>query len=148
LGYHFGMDQAFDLASTFVKFGPNGETEPVAITPSFWGRSLSSGPGDRFLGVVAFDSAADLHADLLERHPGADELLLVLEGALVLVIEEPGGVRSVELGAGDAYLVPCGFWHRLEMRRSGRLLFVNSRHRMESRLRDPRGRNPKQEDTK
>jgi len=140
------MDQPFDLASTFVELGPRGMARPVALSAAFWNRSVASGPEGRFVGVVAFDSSADLHADALERHPCADELLLVLEGALELFIAEPSGEHRVELGEGEAYLVSRGLWHRLAMLRPGRLLFVNSRHRMESRPLDPRRSNPNEED--
>lgn len=127
------MDQPFDLATTIVKLGPRGTTEPLALTPSFWRNSRSTGPEDRFLGVIAFDCAAQLHEGVLERHPGGDELILVLEGALALVIEETSREHRVELREGEACVVPRGAWHRLAMLRPGRLLFLNSRHRMESR---------------
>ncbi len=137
------MDRPFDLGSTFVRLGQEGTAELVALTPEFWGASCSSGPADRFVGIVAFGSSDDLHADSLERHPAADELLLVLEGAIALVIETPDHPRRVELAEGEACRVPRGLWHRLEVIRPGRLLFVNSRYRMESRpLRKKGGGHP------
>jgi mannose-6-phosphate isomerase-like protein (cupin superfamily) len=68
-----------------------------------------------------------------EVHPHADEVLLVVSGALDVVLEEGGAERTVPLEAGQAAIVPRGTWHRLLMRRPGRLVFINNRKAMQSR---------------
>lgn len=66
-------------------------------------------------------------------HPEADELLVVVSGAIDVLLEEDGAERVVPLTAGRAAIVPRGVWHRLVVCEPGRLLFVNSRTGMRSR---------------
>jgi quercetin dioxygenase-like cupin family protein len=47
-----------------------------------------------------------------ERHPGADELLYVLDGETELTLLAAGGPVQVCVGAGSAFVVPRGLWHR------------------------------------
>ena len=66
-------------------------------------------------------------------HPLADELLILVSGAIDVKLDESGAERTIALEAGEAAIVPRGVWHRLVMRRPGRLLFINSRTDMQSR---------------
>ena len=68
-----------------------------------------------------------------EMHPEADELLFLVSGAVDVILQESDTERTVSLEAGQAAIVPRGFWHRLVMRQAGRLLVINSRTGMESR---------------
>jgi mannose-6-phosphate isomerase-like protein (cupin superfamily) len=47
-----------------------------------------------------------------ERHPDADELLYVLEGAVEITLLAEGGPAQVSVAAGSAFVVPRGLWHR------------------------------------
>jgi quercetin dioxygenase-like cupin family protein len=47
-----------------------------------------------------------------ERHPGADELLYVLDGETELTLLAPAGPLQVLVRAGSAFVVPRGLWHR------------------------------------
>jgi quercetin dioxygenase-like cupin family protein len=47
-----------------------------------------------------------------ERHPGADELLYVLEGETELTLLAEDGPVRVRVRAGSAFVVPRGLWHR------------------------------------
>ena len=126
---------ALGLATTFIHLRDGGDAEPVAVTRSFWGRS--AGPlYDRLVGVFDFDSSRDLHASMQEMHPEADEVLYLVSGAIDVVVERSGAEHSLALEAGEAAIVPRGAWHRLVMRRPGRLLFINSRTGMQSRARN------------
>src|SRR3954447_14849351 len=59
-----------------------------------------------------------------EVHPDGDELLFLVSGAVTLQLELPGGERLVELGAGDAVVVPQGVWHKITLREPGRLVHI------------------------
>jgi mannose-6-phosphate isomerase-like protein (cupin superfamily) len=59
-----------------------------------------------------------------EVHPDGDELLFMVSGRVTVRLELPAGVRTVELGPGDALVVPKGVWHLVEMREPGRLIHV------------------------
>jgi mannose-6-phosphate isomerase-like protein (cupin superfamily) len=59
-----------------------------------------------------------------EMHPDGDELLYVVSGRVSLLLELPGGERTLELAAGDAAIVPRGIWHRVRLREPTRLLHI------------------------
>jgi quercetin dioxygenase-like cupin family protein len=47
-----------------------------------------------------------------ERHPDADELLHVLEGAVEITVLTEAGPVQTRVGAGSVFIVPRGLWHR------------------------------------
>lgn len=53
-----------------------------------------------------------------ERHPDADELLYVLEGATDITLLMPNGPAEVSVAAGSVFVVPSGLWHR-QLARTG-----------------------------
>ena len=59
-----------------------------------------------------------------EVHPDGDELLYLISGAVTVCLELPDGDRTVELGAGDAVVVPQGVWHKVTLREPGRLVHI------------------------
>lgn len=125
------MAQGRELSSTFIHLRDGGAAEPVAVS-----RKLFAAGGaeyDRLLGAVDFARPADLHESAQERHPASDEVLYLVSGALEVVLAHEAGERRIALEPGQAAIVPRGVWHRLVMRRPGRLLFINSRAGMQSR---------------
>src|SRR5688500_11141813 len=96
----------FDLAETFVHLADRGGAEAFAVTPAFW--RGEHGACGRVLGAVDFRSPRDLHPSVQEVHPAADEVLLVIAGALDAMLEENGGERAIALAAGQAAVVPRG----------------------------------------
>lgn len=59
-----------------------------------------------------------------ERHPDADELLHVLEGAVDVTVLSDDGPLSATVAAGSVFIVPRGFWHRQHARQCTALLFA------------------------
>jgi mannose-6-phosphate isomerase-like protein (cupin superfamily) len=59
-----------------------------------------------------------------EVHSDGDELLYLASGAVTVRLELPDGNRNVELGAGDALVVPKGVWHRITLREPGQLIHI------------------------
>ena len=59
-----------------------------------------------------------------ERHPDGDELLFLISGAVTVTLELADGDRLVELGAGEAVVVPKGVWHKITMRDPGQLIHI------------------------
>jgi mannose-6-phosphate isomerase-like protein (cupin superfamily) len=122
----------FDPFAILVHLCEDGRALPVAWTPDVFQR-LAAGDRDRVIGAKHGAEPADFHADEWEVHPGGDELLYLLAGAIDVVLDEPDGERTVRLGSGRACLVPRGVWHRLILRQPSDLLFVTptrgTRHR-------------------
>ena len=130
------MLQTFDIAKTFVHLREGGGAEPVNVTQSFW-RAAEQRDG-LVVGAFDFASSRDLHSSTQEMHPEADEVLLLVSGALAVVLEQGDAQRTIALKTGQAAIVPRGVWHHLEMREPGRLVFINSRTGMQSRSRATR----------
>jgi mannose-6-phosphate isomerase-like protein (cupin superfamily) len=59
-----------------------------------------------------------------EMHPDGDELLYMLSGAVTVTLELAEGDCLVDLGAGDAVVVPKGVWHQITMREPGQLIHI------------------------
>jgi mannose-6-phosphate isomerase-like protein (cupin superfamily) len=133
------MTDTFDLARTFLHLGDGGAAEPIEITPAFWS-GASAQDHARVLGAVDFRSARDLHSTMQEMHPEVDEVLLVVSGAIDVLVDRGDGEHTIALSSGQVAIVPRGVWHRLVMRKPGRLVFVNNRKSIQSRpLRSERG---------
>lgn len=116
------MSKAFDLASAYVNLRPDDSASVLKVGPRFW---------------ATIDKRADLDDGRLmgttpqkkdwphwERHPAGDEILTLLSGELVMVLETPRGTRRVPLKAGQTFVVPKGLWHRAEVRKKGVLMFI------------------------
>jgi mannose-6-phosphate isomerase-like protein (cupin superfamily) len=59
--------------------------------------------------------------------PDGDELLYLVEGAIDVALDEPGGgAQVVSLARGQAFVVPRGIWHRVLVREPCRLLFFTA----------------------
>ena len=59
-----------------------------------------------------------------EMHPDGDELLFLVSGAVTVSLELPTGNTEVELGAGDAIVVPQGVWHQITTAEPARLIHI------------------------
>jgi mannose-6-phosphate isomerase-like protein (cupin superfamily) len=59
-----------------------------------------------------------------EVHPDGDELLYLISGAVTVSLELADGDLLVDLGAGDAVVVPKGVWHQVTMREPGQLIHI------------------------
>jgi mannose-6-phosphate isomerase-like protein (cupin superfamily) len=117
----------FDAFTTLVHLRETGQAVPVAWTPDAF-RKLVAGAGDHVIGAKHGAAPADFHADEWEMHPGGDEVLYLLAGALEVVLDERTGERIFDLRGGQACLVPQGVWHRLVLRQPSDLLFVTPVH--------------------
>jgi quercetin dioxygenase-like cupin family protein len=95
----------FGLADHYVRLIPGGDAElmdNVAGPPP-------AGPG---LLVGTFHLTENPpHGG--ERHPGGDEVLLLLSGRVELHLDGPGAPEVIEVGEGEGVVVPRGVWHRV-----------------------------------
>jgi mannose-6-phosphate isomerase-like protein (cupin superfamily) len=117
----------FDLMSTYVNLGDDGRTRPIEGGDAFWSQlgngQLPSDVSARSARLIAlFDVATDWTS--WEMHPGGDELVYVIAGSMDLLLEEPGGVRTVTLETEQGYIVPRGIWHTANARQRAKVLHV------------------------
>jgi mannose-6-phosphate isomerase-like protein (cupin superfamily) len=97
-------------------------TETLDYTPEFWDsvdqrEELRTG---RL--VAAFPYAEDWSN--WEMHPQADELVILLTGAIDLVFDRDGNEQTVSLRGNEAALVPAGVWHRAIVHEPGTALHL------------------------
>jgi quercetin dioxygenase-like cupin family protein len=73
-----------------------------------------------------------------ERHADGDELLLVISGECVAVLDSSdGGAEEIPIRAGDALVIPKNTWHRLVIDDACHIVFITPGPQMEHRgLRD------------
>ncbi|MEC3917623.1 cupin domain-containing protein [Nocardia sp. CDC160] len=123
--------EPIDLSSHGVRLCPDGSVvaaqHPMGAAAPGWT-------------VAAFRAAttADVHGDHWEMHPDAEELVAVLSGGLRMYLrpETAGGQQdSVTVPAGNAFVVPRGRWHRIELDEPSHLMAITVRHhtRLEKR---------------
>lgn len=73
-----------------------------------------------------------------ERHPDADELLYVLDGAVDITLLTEGGPAQLSVAAGSVFVVPRGLWHRQLARKGVTLLAAVPDNSEISEADDPR----------
>jgi mannose-6-phosphate isomerase-like protein (cupin superfamily) len=91
-----------DLTNAFVVLRADGALEA---------RPAVAGPPPRIdgysIGIWETDRPAPHNGEM---HPDGDELLVVLDGRIVV---ECDGTLAVTVEAGQAHIVPRGIWHRV-----------------------------------
>lgn len=97
-----------DLEHTYLSLDGQGEvrTHPVE---GFW-ESVDSNAD--LLGTLVAGYVSTEDWPNWEMHPAGDEILVLLDGRMTLILDEPAGERRVEIAAGSTCIVPKGVWHR------------------------------------
>ena len=98
----------FDLERTYLSLDGQGQ--------------VATHPADGFWETV--DTRADLLSTLVaafvstedwphwEMHPAGEEVIVLLDGRMTMILDEPGGERRMEMTPGSTCIVPRGVWHR------------------------------------
>lgn len=107
--------EAFDFSTHYVQLAPGGTSDVVQAT----------GPPPNVPGyLVGAGVMTQPPPHNGECHQDGDELLVVITGTVTVTIEEPDGEHTAEVGAGEAFVVPQGRWHRVRPQMPSQLLFV------------------------
>ncbi|MBS0193263.1 MAG: WxcM-like domain-containing protein [Proteobacteria bacterium] len=119
------MNSAQDILSTYVHFRCDDRADTLPVSAAFWSELASGKREELNQGrlMTAFTFAEPWSS--WERHPAGEELVMLLSGAAMMVLDEPAGEREVELNHPGAYLlVPQNVWHRAKTSVSSTLLFL------------------------
>ncbi|MEE9472430.1 MAG: cupin domain-containing protein [Acidimicrobiia bacterium] len=90
-----------------------------------WGHELIWALTDRYVGKILFIEAGKRLS--LQYHEEKDESIFVLEGRMVLHLEDSEGeLQSIEMEHGDFHRIPVGARHRFAAIEDTRLVEVSS----------------------
>jgi mannose-6-phosphate isomerase-like protein (cupin superfamily) len=89
-----------------------------------WGREEIFAETERYAGKILHLSAG--HSLSLQYHERKDETLFVLEGEVLLEVEEDGAMRNRVLSPGNAYRIRPGVKHRMRAETPCVILEVSS----------------------
>lgn len=109
------LKSPLDLSRSPLHFAPTGLIVPVVQR----GRAHPGVEG-RLAGEARMTKNPP-HAG--EMHPDGDELLYLVDGAVDVILDEAAGERCLGLQPGQAFVVPCGVWHRVMVKEPCRLLY-------------------------
>ena len=101
-------EKGFDLETIYLVLADGPGVERIEVGPDFWQTiDQRDDLAGRLVAIFRYD--ADWNA--WEMHPDGDEIVVLLSGAVDLVLDEPGGERTVELRDRAAAVVPRSVWH-------------------------------------
>lgn len=119
--------QPYNLSSTYLRLRSDVTIEALKGDATFWPRLMSGQLGNfhnEYL-ITVFDSAQDWTH--WEMHPMGDELVCVLSGAVVMLLEQSGRPVAVRLEQpGEFVLITRGTWHTANVSSACRMLFVTA----------------------
>ena len=96
----------------------------MRVVPKPWGREEIFAENERYAGKLLHLSPG--HSLSLQYHERKDETLYVLEGELVLLVEEEGQMRERRLQPGESYRIRPRVKHRMRAERPCVLVEVSS----------------------
>ena len=114
-------NHTYDLENTYLALAPEGAVAELPVGPDFW-ETLGQNPKARGALVSAYWMDADWTT--WEMHPLGDEVLILLDGAATMILDEGGVERRCEMIAGSTLVVPAGAWHRALIPASCRLMAI------------------------
>ncbi|MBB4612845.1 cupin domain-containing protein [Novosphingobium taihuense] len=123
--------QAFPLGQYFAQLAGDDRCLPVEVDAAFWETGVSELPPGRL--VSMFESASDWA--VWECHPQGEEMIIQIEGELVLILEQDGVEVRVPLRAGEFAVVPKGIWHTADAPGPGRAIYITPGEGTQSRER-------------
>jgi len=122
-----------DLRTAFIVLDDQGDAIPLTVDEDFWANPDPRIDSGRLVSMIR--SEADWTT--WEMHPAGDELIHLVSGAMVLVIETGSGHQRISMAAGQTVIVPRGIWHTADVPVAGEALFITPGQDTQHRPRDP-----------
>jgi mannose-6-phosphate isomerase-like protein (cupin superfamily) len=114
----------FDITTTRVILGPQGNAIPKTVTPNFYEEldsEFNDFAGHLLISKHEFDEAWPTW----EMHPKGDEVVYLLFGDVDFVLWTQEGEKNVRVNQPGSYVVvPKGTWHTARPRMPTGMLFV------------------------
>ena len=117
----------FELASTFLRLRSDVSIEPLPVDGSFWQRIGSGQLGSFHNEYLVTTHAYEADWPMWEMHPNGDEVVCLLSGSVLFILDLPEGPTQLPLTQPGSYvLVPRGTWHTARSTGACRLLFITA----------------------
>jgi len=117
----------FNLASTFLRLRSNVTIEPLPVNDTFWQNIAADKLGNFHNEYLVATHAFDADWPMWEMHPNGDEVVYLLSGSVVFILETAGGPKSFELSESGSYvIVPKNTWHTAKVKGPCRMLFITA----------------------
>jgi mannose-6-phosphate isomerase-like protein (cupin superfamily) len=123
------VSDPFDLQTFPAHLGLGARVEPQEEfdgTPDWYMRyglrNADDGTEGRLVSMFTFSAPWDSW----EMHPDGEELVVCVDGSMVLHQELNGEQRTVELRAGQAVVNPRGAWHTADVERRATAVFITA----------------------
>ncbi|WP_448996834.1 cupin domain-containing protein [Novosphingobium sp.] len=123
--------RAYPLGPWFAHLAGPERCLAVEVDAAFWEGGVQALPPGRL--VSMFESTADWQ--VWECHPEGEELIIQIEGELVLILEQDGAEVRVPLRAGEFAVVPKGVWHTADAPVPGKAIYITPGEGTQSRER-------------
>lgn len=121
------MTTARSILDTYLHMRDVDQVAAVPVTDAFWNDLAQGRRPELDVGRLLTAFTFDAPWSTWERHPGGDELVMLLSGEATMVLDEAGTERTVRLqNPGDYLLVPRGTWHTARTDVATTMLFLTS----------------------
>ncbi|MDZ4373110.1 MAG: cupin domain-containing protein [Phenylobacterium sp.] len=109
-----------DLETTYLSLDGQGRLHSHPLE-GFW-ETADENPD--LLSTLVSAYVSDEDWSNWEMHPGGDEVLVLIDGRMTLILDEPNGERQVEMAPGATCVVPKGVWHRALVAQASRFIAI------------------------
>jgi quercetin dioxygenase-like cupin family protein len=123
------MSETFELTTFPVHLGLGARVERLDRfdgTPDWYERYGAAHAGDGAEGRLVSMHTFTQSWDSWEMHPEGEELVVCVDGTMVLHQEVGDERRTVELHTGDAVVNPRGAWHTADVAGPATAVFVTA----------------------
>ena len=106
------MNSAKDIINNYLHFFENGRARSFPVSESFWGELAAGKHSELDQGRLMSAFTFSEPWAMWERHPAGEELVMLLSGSAILVLQENGREQRIQLSSpGSHVLVPQNVWH-------------------------------------
>lgn len=118
---------ALDLTSTYVRLRSDASVEPLPVDETLWQRIMAGQLGSFHNEYLVTSHTFEADWPIWEMHPNGDEIVCLLSGSVVFILEVGGEHREIPLNDSATYvIVPRGTWHTAKVATTSRMLFITA----------------------